>query len=173
MAYRNFHLGEETTVLTCKDESLGWRVGANDVTVCWRDSLWGNWLFLMFFSLNKYLHLYFSQLFLMIILWKSESVSHSVVSDPMDYSPPGSSVHGTLQARILEWVAIPFSRASSWPRDRTQVSCIAGRFFTVWATREAQLSHFVSFTLLCPTLCSPMDCSSLGSSVYGILQQEY
>ena len=58
--------------------------------------------------------------------------------DPMDCSPPGSSVHGILQARILEWVAIPFSRGSSKPRDRTQVSCIAGRFFTSLATREAQ-----------------------------------
>ena len=44
--------------------------------------------------------------------------------------------HG-LAARILEWVAIPFSRGSSWPRDWTLVSCIAGRFFTIWATREA------------------------------------
>ena len=51
--------------------------------------------------------------------------------DPMDYSPPGSSVHGILQARILQWVAIPFSRASSRPRDQTQVSCITGRFFTI------------------------------------------
>ena len=49
----------------------------------------------------------------------------------MDHSPPSSSVHGILQARILEWVAIPFSRGSSQPRDQTQVSCIAGRFFTV------------------------------------------
>ena len=49
--------------------------------------------------------------------------------DPMDWSPPGSSVHGILQARILEWVAISFSRGSSWPRDRTQVSRIAGRCF--------------------------------------------
>ena len=56
----------------------------------------------------------------------------------MDCSPLGSSVHGILQERILEWIAIPFSRGSSWPRDRTQVSCIAGRFFTSWATREAQ-----------------------------------
>ena len=55
----------------------------------------------------------------------------------MDHSLPGSSVHGTLQARILEWVAIPFSRGSSWPKDGTQVSCIAGRFFTSWATGEA------------------------------------
>ena len=51
--------------------------------------------------------------------------------DLMDYGPPGSSVHGILQARILKWVAVPFSRGSSQPRDRTQVSCIAGGFFTV------------------------------------------
>ena len=52
--------------------------------------------------------------------------------DSMDYT-----VHGILQARILEWVAFPFSRGSSQPRDRTGVSRIAGRFFTSWATREA------------------------------------
>ena len=50
--------------------------------------------------------------------------------DPMDCSPPGSSVHEIFQARILEWVAISFSRGSSQPRDRTQVSCTAGRSFT-------------------------------------------
>ena len=58
--------------------------------------------------------------------------------DPMDCSLPGSSVHGILQIRILEWVAFSFSRGSSQPRDQTQVSCIAGRLFTIWATREAQ-----------------------------------
>ena len=52
-------------------------------------------------------------------------------------TPPASSVYGILWARILEWVAIPFSRGSSPPGDWTQVSCIAGRFFTVWVTREA------------------------------------
>ena len=51
--------------------------------------------------------------------------------NPVDYSLPGSSVHGILQARILEWVAIPFSKESSQPRDQTWVSCIAGRHFTV------------------------------------------
>ena len=56
----------------------------------------------------------------------------------MDYSPPGSSVHAILQARILEWVAIPFSRGSSWSRDQIQFSYNAGGFFTLWATREAQ-----------------------------------
>ena len=54
------------------------------------------------------------------------------IFDPMDYT-----VRGILQTRILEWVAIPFSRGSSQPRDWTQVSCIAGRFFTSWAIREA------------------------------------
>ena len=59
--------------------------------------------------------------------------------DPMDCSPPGSSVHGISQARILEWVAISFSRGFSRPRDWTRVSGIAGRCFTVWATRESNL----------------------------------
>ena len=58
-------------------------------------------------------------------------------SDPMDCSPPGSSVHGIFQARVLEWVAMPFCRASSPPRDQTSVSCIAGRFFTVLAIAAA------------------------------------
>ena len=68
------------------------------------------------------------------LLSESESVSCSIVSDslqPHGLYPPGSSVHGILQARILEWVAIPFSRGSSRPRDQTWVSCIAGRFFTI------------------------------------------
>ena len=65
--------------------------------------------------------------------------------DPMDYSSPGSSVHGILQARILELVAISFSRESSQPRDRTWVSCIAGRFITIWTTGEA---HIISYAVL-------------------------
>ena len=56
--------------------------------------------------------------------------------DPMGCSPLGSSIHGISQARILEWVAISFSRESSQPRDRTRVSHSAGSFFIVWATRE-------------------------------------
>ena len=56
---------------------------------------------------------------------------------PVDCSPPSSSVHGILQARILEWVAISFSRGSSQPRDRTQASHIAGRCFNLCTTREA------------------------------------
>ena len=65
-----------------------------------------------------------------------ESLSCVWLCDPMDCSLPGSSVHGVLQARILEWVAIPFSRGSFWPGDWTWVSCIVGRFFTIWTTKE-------------------------------------
>ena len=74
-------------------------------------------------------------------------VSRSVVSDsfdPVDCSPPGYSVHGILQAGIVERVAMPFSRGSSWPRDQTQVSHIAGRLFTIWASRGAPVCISVS-----------------------------
>ena len=63
----------------------------------------------------------------------------------MDCNLPGSSVHGILQARILECIVFPFSRGSSQPRDQTQVSRIAGGFFTSWATREAQIYNAVSW----------------------------
>ena len=62
--------------------------------------------------------------------------------DPVDCSLPAFSVHGILQARILEWVAIPFPRGSSRSRDWTWVSCIAGRFFTTWATQGNRWSLF-------------------------------
>ena len=64
--------------------------------------------------------------------------SRPTLCNHMDCSLPGSSVHGILQARILKWV--PFSRGFSQPRDQTQVSCIAGRFFTSWPPREAPRS---------------------------------
>ena len=72
---------------------------------------------------------------------KSEvTQSCPTLCNPMDRSPPGSSIHGIFQARILEWVAISFSGGSSQSRDQTHVSCTAGRLFTVWATREG---HYV------------------------------
>ena len=86
-------------------------------------------------------HLLFSVgfFFLIVILKK---VKVKVASDSLWpnglYNPWNYTIHGILQARILEWVAFPFSRGSSQPSDRTQVSHIAGRFFTSWATREAQ-----------------------------------
>ena len=67
----------------------------------------------------------------------------------MDCSSPGSSVHGILQARILEWVAISFSRGSFWPRDQIHVSCITGRFFTIWATRDPYiLGYFIIYQFI-------------------------
>ena len=68
--------------------------------------------------------------YLIMCVLATQSLSLTLC-DPMDYSLPGSSVHGILQIRILEWVAYPFYRGSSQPRDQTQVSHIAGGFFTV------------------------------------------
>ena len=67
--------------------------------------------------------------------WTEVKVAQSCLTlgDPVDYT-----VHGILQVRMMEWVAFPFSRGSSQPRDQTQVSHITGRFFTVWAARGAQ-----------------------------------
>ena len=67
----------------------------------------------------------------------SISLLCSTLCNLMDCSLPGSSVHGILQARILEWVTIPFSRGSSWLKNRTWVSHNVGRFFIIWTTREA------------------------------------
>ena len=75
--------------------------------------------------------------------------SCSVVSDYLwshGSHPPGFSVQGIFQARISDWVAIPFSRRSSWPRNWTLVSCVTGLFFTLWATREAHM--FCKYYLL-------------------------
>ena len=86
-----------------------------------------------------------------IHLYESESeVTQSCLTlcDPMDCSLPGFPVHGVFQARVLEWVAISFSRGSFWPRDRTQVSCIAGRCFTLWATREYYITIGLSKSCL-------------------------
>ena len=69
-----------------------------------------------------------------VCVW--QSLSRVQLCDPVGCSPPGSSLQGILQAGILEWAAISFSRESARPRDQTHVSCIAGGFFTVWATRE-------------------------------------
>ena len=66
-------------------------------------------------------------------------VLEKTLCDPMDCSLPGSSENGILQARILDWVPVSLSRGSSQPRNRTQVSCTVGRFFTIWATREAPI----------------------------------
>ena len=64
--------------------------------------------------------------------WNKVAQLCLTLCDPIDCSLPASSVHGIFQSRVMEWVAISFSRGSSWPRDQTQVICIAGRFFTSW-----------------------------------------
>ena len=80
-----------------------------------------------------------------IILPKNFHIAKAIVCTSMDCSLPDSSVHWILQARILEWVAISISKGSFWHRTRTQVSYIAGRFFTVWAMREAHYKELVTF----------------------------
>ena len=103
------------------------------------------------------------------------------LSDPMDCSLPGSSIHRILQARILEWVALSFSRRSSPPRDRTCIFCIGRLILYQLVTWEA-LQYCSRLIILiaaaasakslqpCGTLCDPIDGSPLGSSVPGILQ---
>ena len=87
--------------------------------------------------------------------WKKVKVTLSCLTlcNPMDYT-----VQGILQARILEWVAYPFSSRSSWPRNWTGVSCIAGRIVTNWACSF----HFSSVAQSFPTLCDPMNCKTPG-----------
>ena len=72
-------------------------------------------------------HKFFSVLYTLVVVLVTQLCL--TLCDSMDCSPPGSSVPGILQAKILEWIAMPFSRGSSQPRDQTQVPCIAGRFF--------------------------------------------
>ena len=77
-----------------------------------------------------------------VCVYKSESEvvqSCLTLCNPVDCGPPDSSIRGILQTRVLEWVAISFSSRSSQPRDQMQVSCIAGRCFTICATREAHM----------------------------------
>ena len=81
---------------------------------------------------------------------------HQTLCDPMDYSLPGFSVHGILQARILEWVAMPFSRGSPQPRDRTHVSflpVLASWFFIISAPWEAPVKTSQSCSYEASTLC--------------------
>ena len=123
------------------------------------------------------------------VKWSEVAQSCPTLCDPMDCSLSGSSVHGIFQARVLEWIAVSFSRGSSQPRNRSRVSHIAGRYFTIWANREAQprlkpqlnskmwpnteleakekmlLSHF-SHVRLCgtPQMAAHQDAPSMGFS---------
>ena len=89
--------------------------------------------------------------------------------DPVDCSLPGFSIHGISQAKILELVAISFSRGSSWPRDRSWVfslSCMGQWILYHWATLKAPITSFSSVTQSCPTFCDPMNCSTPGLPVH-------
>ena len=99
---------------------------------------------------------------------KVKSLSRVRLCDPGGCSQPGSSIHGILQARILEWVAISFSRGSSQPRGRTRVSHIPGRRFNLWAPRLAPpKSPHLIFTLISSDLCPrTMLCGTLGALVF-------
>ena len=85
--------------------------------------------------------------------------------DPTNCSPPVFSVHGILQARIFEWIAIPFSRGSSRPRDWTLVSCTASRFFTIWDTVKSHYNLITSF-ILTPSSYTGITFWSTGTSTY-------
>ena len=82
-------------------------------------------------------HLFMCLLITCVSLKVKVAQSCLTVWDPMDWGLPGSSVHGIIQARILEWVCVPFSRESPQPREWTQASLTAGKFFTSWTTRIA------------------------------------
>ena len=103
---------------------------------------------LEFSSRRKGQFFFFSPTFLSLskdYISESEVIqSCPTLCNPMDCRLPGSSVHGILKARVLEWVAISFSRGSSRPSDRTWVSCIVGRHFSIWATREVFYLRTVS-----------------------------
>ena len=100
----------------------------------------------LFKQTQKHLQQGLAPLWALVVLLCLVAQLCPTLCDPMDCSSSGSSIIGILQARILEWVAMPSSRATFQPRDRTQVSLIAGGFFTVWANREADsiLTHWVS-----------------------------
>ena len=100
------------------------------------------------FNIKLYIYIYFwggAFLCLFIEMKVKAKVTQSCLTlcELRDCSLPGSSVHGILQTKTLEWVAIPFSRGSSQPRDWTQFLCISDWFITVWATREAQVRYFM------------------------------
>ena len=103
---------------------------------------------------------------------KVKSLSRVQLWDPVECSLPGSSAHGILQARILEWVAISFSRGSSQPRDWTWVSHIAGRRFNLWATKEAYYLLIVINIISPPTPHSPTPSKSSQTWQPGFRKQE-
>ena len=100
------------------------------------------------FLKGKIINLFFFSLFLPVLFWVTQSCP--ILWDPTDCSPPESSIHGIPRQRKLEWVVMPSFRESSQPRDRTEVSHIAGGFFTIWAALFFSLSFSVYLPLPFP-----------------------
>ena len=109
------------------------------------------------------------QYFLTISPQRKSGFYDTTLCDPMDCSLPGSSVHGIFQAIVLEWIAISFFRGSYQPRDRTRVSRIVNRRFTVWATREV-LWYILLLAQSCRLFATPWTAAYHGSAVHGIFQ---
>ena len=100
------------------------------------------------------------------LCWVSLSVTQSclILCDPTNHSPPGSSVHGILQARLLEWIAIPLLQGTYKPRNWTWSSCIKGRFFAMWTAREAHPTNEILCQIL--ILGEPRE-DTLALSIHG------
>ena len=109
--------------------------------IFWKNGFWSHWYLFIDLFQSLISNLISIICFILLCCYCLIDKKCPYFCDPMDYSLPGSSIHGISQARILEWVAISFSRGSSWPRDWTQVSCIASRLLTIWANREPHLKR--------------------------------
>ena len=140
--YNYLHLmsrGRKSFIVSFGSDHVTLKTSLNVPSGIWRKCSEGGTTFLLMTISNSSLLSSPCSYFLLCPTWKwkwSRS-AEPTLRDPMDCSPPGSSIHGIFQARVLEWVVISFSRGSSPPSDRTWVSRIAGRYFIVWATREA------------------------------------
>ena len=136
-----FHGDEGGDVLSCFQEERGEVSAYPSCTCCIK----GVALLLKFFKVSVCMYLY--------VLLAQFCLT---LCDAMNCSLPGFFVHEILQARILEWIAIPISRESSKPRDWTWVSCVAGRLFTIWVTWEAPKYLLLKTILLFPLNLSPL-----------------
>ena len=92
------------------------------------------WIWFANLLFRKVAFIFIRDVYVLVVQW------YFTLCNSIDYSAPSSSVHAILQAKILEWVGISYSRASSQPRNWTWVSCIVGRFFTIWATKEGDMA---------------------------------
>ena len=139
------------------------RKGGKNVVLC---SMGGININLQLFCKTTFLFMFPKVCFKMLCMHANVLQSCSTLCEPMDCSPLGSSVHGILQTRILEWVAIPFSKGSSQPRDRTWLFHFAGRLPTIWTTRAVLwLPYTCIFLLLILPFLNLLICLCVSHSV--------